>query len=320
MSDRLPRLVLGTLPFGGVVSGRDAHALLDQALTGGVRAFDVSHLYGGGLAMQILRDALRGLEGVEIWCSVGLEQRPDPNGVFGVEMTAITEESIGTKVGSALQRLGRDFLSTLNIHAFDHSTPLEETLAALSAVKERGVIQRVSFSNLSDSEAALIVELDTKHVVDFVQLHGNVLERRLINTSGERFRADGRGVACFRALARGLLTRGYSPSNPRPADSRATRGWRLNRYLSDDYLMGLHELFQRLNLADIGPVDFALSWLIHNGAADSAVVGVRSSAQLAEVLEWQAGRRTLSGGELDTIIPASLLAYVDHLPVDHFER
>jgi aryl-alcohol dehydrogenase-like predicted oxidoreductase len=240
--------------------------------------------------------------------------------VFAVEMTAVTEESIGAKVGSALQGLGRDFLSTLNIHAFDHYTPLDRTLGALAAVKEHGVIGRVSFSNLSDAEAALIVELDTEHVVDFVQLHGNVLERRLLNTSGKRFRANGRGVACFRALARGLLTRGYSPSNPRPEDSRSTRGWRLNSYLSNDYLQGLEKLSLRLSLAEVSPVDFALSWLINGGSADSAVVGVRNSEQLAEVMHWQAGTRAHSGGELEAFIPASLLAYVNQLPLDHFER
>lgn len=317
----LPKVVLGTLPFGGVVSAEDADHLIERALAGGIRAFDVSHLYGAGNALGVLSKALAGVEHAQVWCSIGLEQRPDANGVFAVGITPLTSDAINRRTTTALEALDRDQLSVLNIHAFDESTPLEITLGALRQLKDSGIVDRVSYSNISSEQAKQIVAADSERVVDVVQVHGSVLERRLINTTGRVFQRDGRALACFRPLARGLLTREYSPENPRPSGSRSTRGWRLDGYLTDEYLDGLARLREGLVRASIQPLDFALSWLVDSGPADTAIVGVRDTDQLDGLLSWLNGEHDLaSQRDLDSLIPTELSSAIVELPLDHFER
>lgn len=303
------------------MSRGDSIRILELALEDGLTSFDVSHLYGAGLATGILGEVTANLADIDVWCSIGLRQTNDVNGVFAVDLAPLTDETINDRVANALRELGRPELGTLNVHAFDHTTPIEVTLKALGALKERRLVRRVSFSNLSETEAHAVITADPNHVVDLVQLHGSVLERRLIATSGRAFRDDGRGVACFRTLARGLLTREYTRENPRPADSRSTRGWRLNGYLKQEYLEGLEILRTRLDDQGISPLDFALSWLLNSGAADTAIVGVRSIAQIQEVLDWRRNHRPHAFiEELETLIPHQLRDKFDVLPLDHFER
>ncbi len=312
---------MGTLPFGGVVTESDSHLLIERALAGGIAAFDVSHLYGAGKAISVVATALKGVDHAQVWCSVGLEKKPDVNNVFAVRLVSLTKDAIAKRTYDVLEALGRTQLSVLNIHAFDETTPLEVTLDALRELKNSGLVEKVSYSNLSQVQANAIVSADRERVIDLVQLHGNVLERRLINGPGRTFQDDGRGVACFRALARGLLTREYSPSNPRPAQSRATRGWRLNNYLTHSYLEGLDELRNRLAIEGIQAVDFALSWLLQGGSANTAIVGVRDAAHLDGILSWvNNNREAAQSPDFEQMIPGQLRSGMDSLPLDHFER
>ncbi len=321
MISPLPKIVLGTLPFGGVVTESDSHLLIEQALAGGVTAFDVSHLYGEGKAVSVVRSALKGVDQAQVWCSVGLEKTRDENGVFAVELVSLTGDEISNRTYDVLEALDRSQLSLLNIHAFDETTPIELTLNALSEMKKSGLVERVSYSNLSQVQAREIISTDHEGVIDLVQLHGNVLERRLINGPGLTFQDAGRGVACFRTLARGLLTREYSPSNPHPAQSRATRGWRLNHYLNQSYLEGLVELRSRLAAEDIQVVDFALSWLLHGGIANTAIVGVRDAEQLEGILSWvNSTSESVRSLDIEEAIPVKLRSVMNSLPLDHFEK
>lgn len=320
MISPLPNVVLGTLPFGGVVTENDSHLLIERALAGGIAAFDVSPLYGAGKAISIVCKALKGVEHAQIWCSVGLEKKPDVNNVFAVKLVSLTKDAIVKRTYDVLEAFDRTHLSVLNIHAFDETTPIEVTLDALRELKNSGLVEKVSYSNLSQGQAHAIVLADRERVIDLVQLHGNVLERRLINGPGRIFQDDGRGVACFRALARGLLTREYSPSNPRPAQSRATRGWRLNNYLTHSYLEGLDELRDRLATEGIQSVDFALSWLLQGGFAETAIVGVRDEAHLNALLPWVNNNQDAAQSpDLDQLIPEQLRSGLNSLPLDHFE-
>jgi aryl-alcohol dehydrogenase-like predicted oxidoreductase len=317
----LPRVVLGTLPFGSVVSKTESQLLVEHALEGGIRGFDVSHLYGGGEASSILRGALAGVSDAQIWCSIGLDQRDDRRGVFAVQLAPMTEREVLTRTYDSLESLGASKLALLNIHGFDESTPLETTLRALQSLKEAGTVERVSYANLSIEQAKKILSNDQERVVDLVQLHGNLVERRLLETSGAVFRADERQVACFRPFARGLLTREYSLDDRRPSDSRASRGWRLDSYLTDSFLAELGQLKVELRGRGFDPVGAALSWLLIGGPADVAVVGVRESSQLEGILSWlKRGGNNPGHDGIEGLIRPPLREASYRLPLDHFER
>ena len=313
--------MLGTLPFGSVVDERTSRVLIDQALAGGIASFDVSHLYGDGKAMRLLSNAIRGVPETNIWCSIGLERVTDPKGVFSVRLSTMPGHEVVRMAESALDSLKQSRLSVLNIHGFDPDTSLDSTFEGIRHLKEMGLVENVSYSNLSKTQAEKILKKDREKLIDMVQLHGNVVERKLLQSVGAKFTRDGRQVACFRPFARGLFTREYSRANKRPSMSRSVRGWRLDSYLNEAFLKELESLKQELDRQEITATHFGLSWLLNEGPADCAVIGVRDESQLSSSLAWvrQAGL-TPSHSEMENLVGPTLREMANNLPKDHFER
>lgn len=281
-------LALGTLPFGGVVDDDVARDIINVALGRGCNTFDVAPLYGEGNAPKILGRALRNAhDSVKIWCSIGLTTRHDLNGVFAVEVAEHSRLFLESSVDQMLFALNRDYIDVLNLHAFDPVTPIEEVLASISKLLSQGKILSASYSNLNHAEFDQLISCDAEEeaIVQSVQMHGNLLERRLVREFTPKIHFPRRGIVCHRPLARGLLGREYGPQNARPQDSRSSRGWRLDRYLDPNILKAIYDLRKYVESAGFILPTIALRWLESQDAIIGAIVGVRTSEQLTEILD-----------------------------------
>ena len=287
-------MVLGTLPFGSVIDIQASDLIISEAWELGIRAFDVAVLYGNGLASEILGKNLKGKSEKPIFCcSIGLEQVADKNGVFSVGIVPLSRDNIIKSVDELLSKLLTDKIDVLNIHAPDLSTPLEETLETLKDLKQLGKIDKISYSNIEPEylDAIQIASLDLDIKLDRIQFHGNLLEQKLIQEfCSEKY--EELEIFCFRPLARGLLTREYSQKNLRPKNSRATRGWRLNSYLTSEILKYVEKFDQLAKKIDVPKVQISLVWLFEIARVDGVVFGVRTSDQLNEIYPYWSTRIT----------------------------
>lgn len=284
----LEPLVFGCLPFGAVVDAFDSQKILESAWQKGIRNFDVATLYGNGFAAEILQKTFSGqVNTPNYWVSIGLEKVPDPNGVFSVKVMKLSKENVFSMVNSMLKKLAIEKIDVLNIHGPDETTPIGETLEALLELREDGKISRISISNFIPSELEAILKYESSKGVgfDIFQFHGNLLEQRLINEFEPTLKVLSKKIYCYRPLARGLLGRGYSRVNPRPVDSRSTRGWRLNSYLNDDLLRVLEVMTSLAQKHKISDVEIALYWLLQERKIDGAIIGARTIEQLNGILD-----------------------------------
>jgi len=317
-------MVLGTLPFGSILDSDASRLIISEAWELGVRAFDVASLYGNGNASEILGSSLRGKTEKPIFCcSIGLEEVADKNGVFAVDVIPLSPTNIIKSVDGLLVKLQSDYIDVLNIHAPNPRTPLTETLGTLKHLQQIGKIGRLSYSNISpeylDNIQAVCLALDMK--IDRIQFHGNLLEQRLIREFCEA-KYNGLELFCYRPLARGLLTREYSQQNPKPQNSRASRGWRLDSYLKSNILKHV-ESFNRLSMKTLVPkTQLALTWLFEIARVNGIVFGVRTVEQLREIFPYWQDRVSF-----DTI--NQLRAYAEdldfemtcrELPITYFEK
>ena len=100
-----------------------------RALELGINFFDTANAYSDGTSEEILGRAIRDLarrDEVVIATKVFFQTRKDPNG------RGLSRKAIMTEIDASLRRLGMDYVDLYQIHRWDYSTPIEETLEALA--------------------------------------------------------------------------------------------------------------------------------------------------------------------------------------------
>ena len=150
---KVPVLSLGTATFAGrgeYFSGwgasdvEQAKRLVDICLDSGLNMFDSADAYSGGAAEEILGAALRGRRDKVIISTKGTFRiGPGPNDVGSSRYALLSA------VEGSLRRLGTDYIDIYQLHGFDATTPIEETLSTLDDLVRAGKIRYIGCSNFS---------------------------------------------------------------------------------------------------------------------------------------------------------------------------
>ncbi len=150
---RVPVLSFGTGTFGGkgeffgawgATDVSEASRLIDICLDAGLNFFDSADVYSGGVAEQVLGEALKGRrDKVLISTKATFRSGDGPNDVGSSRFHLIKT------VEASLKRLQTDHIDLFQLHGFDAMTPVEETLSALDDLVRAGKIRYVGCSNFS---------------------------------------------------------------------------------------------------------------------------------------------------------------------------
>ncbi len=124
---------MGTGTFGGgneffkawgASDVAEATRLVDICLDAGLTMFDSADVYSGGMAEEILGQAIKGRRNQVILSTKGtFRAGPGPNDVGS------SRHHLIESVEGSLRRLGTDFIDLYQLHGFDAMTPVEEALA-----------------------------------------------------------------------------------------------------------------------------------------------------------------------------------------------
>ena len=148
----VPVLSLGTGTFGGQgafkgfgeTDAAEATRLVDICVDTGLTMFDSADAYSAGMAEEILGHAIKGRrDKVIISTKSAFRVGPGPNDVGSSRYHLIRA------VEGSLKRLGTDFIDLYQLHAFDRTTPVEETLGTLDDLVKAGKIRYIGCSNFS---------------------------------------------------------------------------------------------------------------------------------------------------------------------------
>ena len=150
---KVSRLCLGCMTFGQPDRGTHPWTLdaekslpiIRAALEAGINFFDTANSYSDGTSEEIVGAALREYarrDEVVIATKVYNRMKPTPNG-GGLSRKAILHE-----IDQSLRRLGTDYVDLYQIHRWDPSTPIEETLEALHDVVKAGKARYIGASSM----------------------------------------------------------------------------------------------------------------------------------------------------------------------------
>ncbi len=228
---------LGTFAMGGWFwGGTDEHkaiAAIQASLDEGVNLIDTAPIYGFGLAERLVGKALAGRRDQAVVATKGGLRWDLEKGLFFTHADDrspssepskykvyryLGKESLVHEVEESLRRLGTDHIDLYQTHWQDSSTPIEETMEALVALKQQGKIRAIGVSNVT------VEELQRYGQVASAQEKFSLLDRSLIEKGVvDHCQKHGIAILSYFTLEQGLLTGAMSPERSFPeGDTRRT--------------------------------------------------------------------------------------------------
>jgi aryl-alcohol dehydrogenase-like predicted oxidoreductase len=283
-------------------TGQDlATRMVDLSLEAGVNLFDTANLYGLGDSEVMLGKALGSRRKDVVIATKVFNPWGDKPNDLGTSRVAIMRE-----VEGSLTRLGTDWIDLYQVHAFDYTTPLEETLRALDDLVRQGKVRYIGLSNFSawqiakaDGLARLLGTERFCSVQAYYSLVGRELEREIIPASVDL----GLGILVYSPLASGFLSGKYTREGD--ADGRRTH-WQYPPVNKERGFAILDALRQISADRGVSVAQLAVAWLLHKKAITSVIIGARREEQLAANLA--AASIELSEQEMATLDDVSALA------------
>ncbi|MFC4242322.1 aldo/keto reductase [Gryllotalpicola reticulitermitis] len=283
------RITLGCMSFGEPAAGGHQWAigeeasrpLLRQALEAGINFLDTANVYSGGTSEEIVGRALRDFtsrDQVVLATKVNGRMRPGPNGA-GLSRAALMLE-----IDNSLRRLGTDYVDLYQIHRWDPTVPIEETMEALHDIVKAGKARYIGASSMwawQFSKAQYIAERNgwTKFVS--MQDHYNLLyreeEREMLPLAADQ----GAGVIPWSPLARGKLTRDWEETTKRTETDRL-----LNE--NNMYHDGDKQIVERVAAVatelGVPRAQVALAWLHHKPVITAPIFGATKPGHIEDAV------------------------------------
>ncbi|MHA6509897.1 aldo/keto reductase [Tessaracoccus sp. Y1736] len=281
------RLGLGTMAWGRDVEWPAARDLLADFVDGGGNLVDTAPAYGAGVAEKMIGKALAaGLarDSLVIATKAGFVIR-DGRRIIDTSRGALLSD-----LEQSLRRLQTDHVDLWQVHAWGEA-PLDETLSALDSAVSRGMARYVGVSNFVGWQSATAATWQAadraRTPISSVQVEYSLLARRAeveVVGAAEHHRM---GVLAWSALGRGTLTGKYRGGRL-PRDSRAASdhfGWFLEPYLQPRSAAIVDAVAHAAQGLGLTATQVALLWVRDAPQVASALVGPRTTDQLAELLD-----------------------------------
>lgn len=273
-------LALGSwLTYGVTVERERAAACVRRAFELGINFIDTANMYGRGAAESLLGEVLAPYprEAYVLATKVYFPMSDDDRG--------LSRKQILKQLDASLKRLRTDYLDLYQCHRYDHETPLEETMEALSEAVAAGKVRYIGFSKWSRKRIEAADRLSGVERFVSSQPQYSMLyrkpERKVFALCDEL----GIGQIVFSPLAQGVLTGKYIPGEPPPSESRAANRSirrRMGRYTDERVLVavqGLRPIAERLSLS---MSQLALAWVLRDARVSSAIIGANRPEQIDE--------------------------------------
>ena len=323
---KVSTLTMGTMTFGateplGATDVAGAARQIDMCLDRGVNVIDTANVYSKGRSEEIVGTVLaengrreRVILATKVRFNMG--DGPNENGLSRYHIIAQCEAS--------LRRLGTDVIDLYQVHQWDGTTPLEETMEALDTLIKQGKVRYVGCSNYSGWHLmkALAVA-DAHNLQRFVsqQIHYTLQSREAEYELVPISLDQGLGIMAWSPLAGGLLTGKYRRDGSAEG-GRHTLGWKEPPIHDEDRLFDIVDVIVEI-AAERGATgaQVALAWLLQRAGMTTAVIGARTDEQLAENL--QAADLELSAEEvsrLDEVSRPPLLYPYWHQNMSVYDR
>ena len=303
------RICLGCMSYGGgeqppwamrrdwALSAEEAREHFSVALEAGVDFFDTADVYSVGASEEITGRWLNEMasrDDVIIATKVFGAMGPAPN------QRGLSRKHILEACDNSLRRLKTDYIDLYQIHRWDFSTPIEETLDALDTLVRAGKVRYLGASSIAAWQFSKTLYLAKEHgwhhfVV--MQNHYNLIyreeEREMIPLCVDQ----GVGLIPWSPLARGFLEgdrkreRGEGPTKRAQTDQMQK-----DMYFHDDDFEIAAVAQKIANEHGVTPTQIACAWILQAPGVTAPIVGATKTHHLQQAFEAVDIKLTAEGG------------------------
>jgi 1-deoxyxylulose-5-phosphate synthase len=284
---KVSKICLGCMTYGSsswrqwVLNEEEGRPFIQEALEQGINFFDTADMYSLGKSEEVLGRALKDFgpsrDKVVIATKVFFPLGNDPN------QQGLSRKHILHAIDDSLRRLGTDYVDLYQIHRFDYTTPIEETLTALHDVVKAGKARYIGASSMFAWQfAQMLYTSDRLGLARFVtmQNHYNLIYREEEREMTPLCQSEKVGLLPWSPLARGLL-----------AGNRKTQTLRSKE---DDYSKKLYTQEADDRVVDcvaevaknrgVPPAQVALAWLLQKPQVTAPIVGASKPHHLKDAV------------------------------------
>ena len=289
---QVSRICLGCMSYGSakwrdwVLDYDAALPFFKQAHEAGINFYDTADMYSDGASEEVLGRTLKEL-------AVPREQVVIASKLFNPTGKTPNERGTARKhvrhaIENTLRRLGTDYVDLYQIHRYDRTTPVEETLDALGQLVDEGKVLYLGASSMAAWEfAKFLYKADSGGFHRFVcmQNHYNLVYREEEREMIPLCREEGVGIIPWSPLARGFLAGNRD---------KATRG-ETTRAKSDDFAHKMYYEDSDFTVVDrvaevakevgVAPAQVALAWMLHKPGITAPIIGATKAHHLDDAFK-----------------------------------
>lgn len=257
---------------------------VNLAFENGINFFDCADGYSGGEAERFLGSILKEYPRTSYVVSSKVFFPTGP----GVNDRGLSRKHIMESIDKSLKNMGMDYIDLYYCHRYDETTPLEETLEALSDLVKQGKILYYGVSEEWSGarlEAAMsIIKEEHLRPLSVLQPQYNMIDRYIEHDIMGVCEKYGIGITPFSPLAQGLLTGKYRLGEPLPEGSRAThqKDRQINNLLTEENLAKVEKLRKIADELDVTLSVLSLAWILRKNIISSVITGASKPSQLEQ--------------------------------------
>ncbi|WP_367597456.1 aldo/keto reductase [Pseudomonas fulva] len=291
----ISRLCLGCMTFGEPDAGTHpwtlgeeaSRPIIRHAVDQGINFFDTANSYSAGTSEVILGKLLKEFTrrdetviATKVFYPANMWQgasRPNEQG--------LSRKAIMTSIDASLSRLGTDYVDLYQIHRWDYTTPIEETMEALNDVVRAGKARYIGASSMYAWQFAKAQQVAASNgwsrfvsMQNFLNLLYREEEREMIPLCLDQ----GVGLMPWSPMARGRLTRPNGQQTERTRTDLSGQSFFENTEEQDGRVIDVVE--QIALERDVPMAQVALAWVLGKQGVSSPIVGASKPAHLDDAL------------------------------------
>ena len=221
---KVSRLCLGCMSYGDtskgwhgdwVLSENESRPFIREAVEAGINFFDTANMYSKGASEEVIGRLLPEFahrDEIVVATKAYLPWRNTPNA------GGLSRKSLFQAIDDSLVRLDMDYVDVFQIHRWDDSTPIEETMETLHEIVKAGKARYIGASSMAAWQFAKAQETARRRGwITFISMqnHVNLLYREEEREMIPLCQDQGISLIPWSPLARGRLARAWDESTIR---------------------------------------------------------------------------------------------------------
>ncbi|KAJ1666282.1 hypothetical protein IW140_005610 [Coemansia sp. RSA 1813] len=303
---RVPRIGLGTMGMSaiyGAVDDDESIKVLNHAIDIGCTFWDTANVYGVGHNERLLSRVLKERRNEVFLCtkfgSIISNYSPEKRGNFTryLSGTSGKPDYVRRCAEESLERLGVDYIDLYYMHRMDPSTPIEETVSALTELFKEGKVRYIGLSECTPEELRRTHKV---HPITAVQIEYSAWSTH-VETNGVLDACSELGitVVAYSPLGRGFMTGQIRSFDDLPEDDWRRKNPRFKPERFDFNLKLVYAFETMAKKHDCKPGQLGLAWLLSQDDNLIAIPGTKKSKYFEE--NFAAGQVKLSDGDVNEL-------------------